>query len=429
MLSLGPLLLAVSVTFHGVIGQSAPPGAEPLRFTGVLSLCEGPDGRLFFIGDDSALYEIRDGEVVPTHLQTQGVVLRWDGRRLLSLGHSAAWEVDLATQKLRPLIAKCHHRLDVAAVVPAAEKHPFARFGSFVTYDQERKSLVGLDEKGDETGPVFPLPKRRNDAPIVGLGFLPGCEDLVCVSYYPDLRTYRFRADGAQVTECGWPMNAGFGTLVRSGGALYRAGTSALVRLEDNLAKARDNVIRIGCESQLRGFARQGERAYVATSQGLYVQAKGETDFRRRLGGIRPLTALTVHRRRICFSMGGAVRWMWLDEDETGAFGSSDDLAFRVNRTWTNPPVDLAGADEGLLVAAGKYGKWRLDGAAWTRLSELPCERVAASVPADVMREVRAAEVPGGIEPGKMALEGKWLVVEDRRNFRLVRFLVKGRKR
>ena len=45
----GALLLAVSVQFHGVIGQSARPDEEPLTFTGVTCLTEGPEGRGYIL--------------------------------------------------------------------------------------------------------------------------------------------------------------------------------------------------------------------------------------------------------------------------------------------------------------------------------------------------------------------------------------------
>ena len=431
---LGAFIVALSVSFHGIMGQSARPDEKPLSFTGVTCLTDGPDGRVFFGGDDGLLYEVKAGRPIGTGVRMQGSALHWDGRVLRALGGDDVWEVDPMTFRFRNVVKAQNRRFDLAAIIPSDPSHPFARYGRYITYDAGRDALVALDDAGRETGVPFPLAARKKKSILCGLGFLP-CGDLVAVSYYPDLRLYRYRADGTQMTGCGWPVNRGFGYFRTSGGETYHAGTARLVRLSDNMAGARDNVLQAGAEGSLRGYARQGTREFLATSQGLYFRDAGEETFRRRFGGIRPLSALAVNGKFVYMSMGGCVRRMYLDEDETGTFNLSDESYLRVNGEWTLRPLDFRPDGENLRVAAGAGGEWLFAAIPppgnntvrrfWTCLSKIPCERVAEPLPDELVRLVRAANVPGGIVPGKMAREGKWLIVEDRRNFRLLRFKIK----
>lgn len=435
---IGSLVLAVSVQFHGVMGQSARPDEKPLTFTGVTCLTEGPAGRVFFGGDDGRLYEVREGRPVDTGRKMPGSVLHWDGCVFRALGANDVWEIDPETLAFRHVLGTPKRRFDLAAVVPSDPKHPFARFGRYVTYDKARDALVALDDAGQETGVPFALAPRLKKSEICGLGFLPG-GDLVAVSYYPDLRLYRYRADGTQVVGKGWPANRGFGSVRTSGGEAYHAGLDSLVRLADNLAGARENVYRVASGSAVRGYARQGDVEYLATPQGLYVRCAGEDEFRRRFGGIGRLTALAVNGHYVYFSMGGTVRRMWLDADETGTFDLSDETYLRVNGSWTLKPLDFRNDGENLRVAAGAGGEWlfrtfpppghNTAKRYWTCLSEKPCESVSPSGErAKLLKLMAGVSVPGGFEAGKVARDGRWIVAEDTKNFRLVRFRIDGWK-
>jgi len=434
------LLLAASLQFHGVMGQSAAKGEAPLEFTGVSFLSEGPCGRVFFGGDDGKLYELKDGEIIRTGVRMQGRFLDWDGKTVRALGQHDVWEVDPATLAFKHVIRTRDFRFDLAAVVPDDPVHPFTAKGKYVTYDKKRDALLVLDEKGAERGGLFPLPERLSKSEIISLGFLPDSGDLVAVSYYPDLRIYRFTAEGTQVTGHGWPARRGFGFFRKSGGELYHCGTPTLVRMEENLAGAQGNVFRVGKEHFTCGYAKQGDREYIGTSQGLYVKEPGETEFRKRLGGIRPLTALAVNGKYVYMSMGGTIRWMYLDEDEKGPFASSDDHIFRVNGGWTEKPYDLIPDGDNLLVAAGKLGTWRFkpflppayafNRKHWEQVSTNVCTELSVGKPScELLGFLSSAEVPDGLEPGKIASQGKWLVVEDRKNFRLVRFRIDADKK
>lgn len=429
------IFLAASIQFHGVMGQSAAKEEAPLEFTGVSFVANGPDERAFFGGDDGKLYELKDGTIVRTGVRMQGSFLDWDGKTLRAIGQHDVWEVDPATLAFKHVIGTPNFRFDLAALVPDDPAHPFAAKGKYVTYDKKRDALIALDEKGAERGELFPLPERREKSEIVGLGFLPVSGDLVASSYYPDLHIYRFKADGTQVMGHGWPVRRGFGFFRRSGGELYHCDMPTVLRMEENLAGARGNVFCVGRERFTRGYAKQGNREYIGTSQGLYVKEPGETEFRKRLGGIRPLTALAINGKYVYLSMGGTIRWMYLDEDETGPFASSDDHILRVNGGWTEKPYDLAPDGENVLVAAGKLGVWRfkpfLPAAYvfnlkhWEQVSTNRCSELSGGKPSqELMNLLVSAKVPGGLEPGKVACQGKWLVVEDRKNFRLVRFKV-----
>jgi hypothetical protein len=425
---------AATVRFHGVMGQSAAADEPPLGFTGVTCLSDGPDGRVFFGGDDGLLYEIRNGRPVATGARMPGNFLHWDGKTFRALGANDVWEIDPKTLAFRHVVGTAKHRFDFAAVVPSDPKHPFAKFGRYVTYDAKRDALVALDDRGEETGVPFALAPRLQNAPVCGLGFLAN-GDLAVVSYYPDLRIYRYRADGTQFVGRGWPVNRGFGAVRLFGGEAYHVGREELVRLTDNMASIRRAGIRVGAEGRLMGYAKQGTREFVATSQGLYFRDAGEDEFRRRFGGIRPLSALAANGRYVYLSMGGTVRRMMLDADETTGFDLSDDGIFRVNGSWTLQPLDFRVDGENLLVAAGAGGEWlfkcfppKANETAkryWEQVSKEPCEAVnPPSVREKLLKAVSGVDVPGGFAPGKIARTGRWIVAEDPPRHRLLRFRI-----
>ena len=223
MFATGLFVLAATLQFNGIMGQSAVPGDPPLTFTGVRALTEGPGGRLLLTGDDGVLYALVDGEVVSLGVRVPAAHLAWDGRTLWALGSDAVWTVDeecpgcFAAHKAFDVPGL---RFDQAAVRPELADHPFAGKGKFFRWDRGRNVLVAHDAAGRECGTVFAFPRRKGDSALVALGFLPGTEDLVASSYYPDVRLYRFRVDGSQVTGNG-SANRGYVLLRRFKGRLY----------------------------------------------------------------------------------------------------------------------------------------------------------------------------------------------------------------
>lgn len=436
------IICAVSLQFHGVIGQSAASGEEPLAFTGVRSLCKGPEGRIFFIGDDAGFYEIRKGRPVRVGKAT-GEFLDWDGRTLRALGHyTGVHEIDPKMCGFRR-VAGYQPEVDWsrAAVLPAEPGHPFADKGMFFLWDSKTDGIYALDANGKNRRDLFPAPARndirgqRNPGAcrIEGLGFLPGTGDLLVATYWPDCKIHRMRPDGGEVVGNGWPVGHGFGFIRRSADGVFHGGTGSLLGLSDHMVGRKG--LQAGNESFLDGYARQDDLEFVGTSQGLYVRGTGETAFRRRFGGIRKLSALAVNGKYVFLSMGEKIRWMYLDGDEYEPFASSDELTLRIanGSNWSDRILDLAPDGAGWLkVATGKAGRWRFRHVPpveyvnhrklWILESKEPCEKVATPPSDELLDALKAQDVPGGMEIGKIAHQGRWLVVEDVKNRRLLRF-------
>ena len=437
--ALAGILAGAMLEFHGVIGQSAAPGELPLAFTGVSSIIELPGERVLFIGDDGGLYEIVDGRPVFTGKPAHGGWLDFDGVTLRSFGrYSGVWEIDPLTLDARRVAAPSRVRWDLAGVRPETGPQPFAGRCKFVTWDPGADTMEAYDGQGACLGALMPMPERKGTRRVEGFGFLPGSGDLMMLSYWPDMRIRRFRADGSEVIGKGWPVRRGMGSLRGSGGRIFHCGPGSILPLSDSM-EAAQRPITVGREQLLTGYARQGSREYIGTSQGLYVRAPGKSGFNRRLGGIRKLTALAVCDGKVFMSMGEKIRWMYLDGDEHEPFGSSDALEMRIanGKNWTDRILDIAPEGPGTLrVAAGNAGRWRftltppLDYARhreyWTLESKERCERVAdePSTSPELAAVLDSADVPGGCNPGKVASDGEWLVVEDMRNYRLLRFRV-----
>ena len=429
------IIAAVALSFHGVIGQSACEGEAPLAFTGVKSLVGLPGERIVFIGDDGMLYEIRAGRPVSTGRKAAGSRLDYDGKSLRSLGlYSGVWEIDTETFESRRTISQSGVRWDIAGVRQEKTGHPFSDKCKFVTWDRSRDAMIAYDGSGAALGDLFPLPPRKGSGRIEGFGFLPDTGDLLVATYWPDSRICRFRGDGSQFVGNGWPIRRGIGFLCSDGGRLWHCGTEFLLSLKDNMSAPR--MYSVGSESELVGYARQGDLEFIGASQGLYVRNPGEKSFSRRLGGIGRLTALAINDGFVFMSMGEKIRWMYLDGDENEPFASSDRLELRIGNgaNWKDRIVDLASDGDGWLkVAAGAAGCWRFRHEPpleyvnhrkfWTRISSERCESVSMKKPSAKLVELLAStSVPGGFEAGKIAMQGRWIVVEDIRNHRLLRF-------
>lgn len=430
-----PFLLAVALQFHGVIGQSASKGEEQLAFTGVRSIIELPGERVLFIGDDGRLYEIVDGRIRFTGRMVKGDFLDFDGIALRSLGRcSGVWEIDLETLEPRRTVVAGGVRWDIAGVRPDGAEHPFAGRCKYVTWDPLGDRMVAYDSCGRDMGTLMEIPSRKESSRVEGFGFLSGIGDLLMVTYWPDVRILRFRPDGSQVVGNGWPISRGFGYLRTSGGKTFHCGTSSIMPIADNMTYPKE--MKVGHESILTGYAKQGGREFIGTSQGLYVKERGETSYNRRLGGIGRLTALAVGGGFVFMSMGEKIRWMYLDGDGFEPFQSPDSLVMRIDngRNWKDRIVDMvSGGDGWLKVAAGNAGRWRfrmtppLDYAnhriQWILESEKPCVTVQTeNLPAKLRPLLASADVPSGLEAGKIATDGRWVIVEDFLNHRLLRF-------
>ena len=432
----GSLLLAASILFHGVMGQSAPYDAPPLGFTGLYAMADGPQGRVFALGDDARLYEIRDGAPFDLGCPAKGFRLDWDGKTLRSFSFHDVWEFDFTVDGVsqRHALGRGDRRFDLCAVLPEGRpKHPFAGKGKFFFYDKGRDAIIACDAKADELSELFRLPARTGDADITGIAFLPLEGDLLVASGYPDLRIYRFGADGRAVDSPGWPVRRGSGHFARFGDRLFHC-SGTIAEIDGNPLASRRRALDIGPCVKPAGFATDGMRDYVATSLGLLVRDPGESAFRRRLGGIGRLTALAASGPWVWMSMGGTIRWMYLDNGPDDPFVSSDDDRLRFD--WTHPPLGIVPAKDGetLLVDGGEGGCWRFDpfpdesaksAGYWTRLGDGATDAAVGLSPSkELLDRLSAVDVPGGFEVGKMAVSGKWLVVEDTLNHRLLRFLV-----
>lgn len=436
-MTVGLACFATAIFFHGIIGQSAGVGECPLSFTGVQSIVELPCGRVVFAGDDGGLYEVLEGRPVYTGKAMHGTFLDFDGKVLRSLGrHAGVWEIDLTTFDSKCLIHPGRVRWDLAGVRPEMSGQPVDGRGKYVTWDPLRDKLIAYDRQGNESGVLFDLPPRRGNCRIEGLGFLPGSGDLLMVTYWPDLQICRFHTDGSLLTGNGWPVRRGFGFLRQSGGRIFHCGTGSLLPLADNMTYQKGIVV--GSESVLTGYARQGEWEYIGTSQGLYVKEPGEVGFNRRLGGIAPLSALVLNDGYIFMSMGEKIRWMRLDGDEFEPFCSSDSLSMRINngKNWKDRIVGLDADGPGWLkVATGDAGRWRFrpnpppeyvnQRKFWMCESMDRCESVSSRRPSKkLLHLIETSKTPGGMKVGKVATDGKWLIAEDLKNHRLVRYRI-----
>ena len=436
-----PMLLAVSVTLHGVIGQSAFDGEAPLAFTGVRSLTGLPGERIVFIGDDGLIYTVRAGRPVSTGQPAKGTRLDFDGKTLRSLGvHHGVWEIDTETFVSRQTVKPTGVRWDLAGVRPETPNHPFTMKCKFVTWDPRRDKMIAYDESGAEKGELFALPERKGNCRIECFGFLPDTGDLAMVTYWPDLQIQRFAPNGTVVIGDGWPVRRGFGFLCPSDGKLWHCGTDSVVAVADNMTGPRP--VKLPPESELNGIARQNGSVFLGTSQGLYVKEPGSATFSKRLGGIGRLTALAINDGYIFLSAGEKIRWMYLDGDENEPFASSDRLVMRIanGTNWKDRILDIAPDGKGWLkVATGDAGLWRFryetpaehvnERKMWLPLSADPTERASSRKPSEkLLKMLAAASDSRGIEVGKVAASGRWIVAEDVKNHRLLRFRVESKR-
>lgn len=107
---------------------------------------------------------------------------------------------------------------------------------------------------------------------------------------------------------------------------------------------------------------------------------------------------------------------------------------------WKDRILDIAPDGKGWLkVATGDAGLWRFRYEApaehvnerklWLPLSTEPAERVSSRRPSEKLLKMLAAVSDSrGIEIGKVAASGRWLIAEDVKNHRLLRFRMESKQ-
>lgn len=428
--------MAAAVQFHGVIGQSAGAGEEPVKFCGVRAVSEGPGGKVYAAADDGMLYELRGGKAHGTGKKAPGVALHWDGETMRAMGHNDTWEMDGETLEFRHVAGDGRRRFDAMAVTLAGGSGEWGKRGKFIGWDAKTDAVVVMDGRGKNAREIFRLPKRKEGAAVTGLGLMGG--DLLAATYYPDLRIYRFRADGTQVEDKGWPMNRGSGSLRWTGRELLHCGTagkSTVMQDCANLRTERSFAAGSGCAAT--GYGAEGDWEYLGTRQGIYCRKKGDGKFRRRIGGMPKLTGLAVDGKRVYFTDGGVMRWAWLDEEGDGEIASGDGQHLRVNGGWTVKITGLRRMGGGTFaVETEKDGWWKFTAHPaggkehprhyWERVEGKP--QAEEEDRGELSRLLEGAEAPGGFEAGLATRQGKWIVAEDPARRRLVRFKIKSEK-
>ncbi|MDD4018542.1 MAG: hypothetical protein PHV28_11430 [Kiritimatiellae bacterium] len=359
-----PLILAAAFEFTGILGQSAAPSADPVGFLGAMAVTDGPDGRIWLIGDDNGLYSIIKDALSPRHCTAPSSCqsLFNDGRRLWIVGGGGegVWPVDISAAG-KPKIGGCiapEVSMRGGTARPEKPCHPFASKGKFFALDQNRKTIVGLDEGGRKVADIAPFPCLSRPSPTEGLGFLPETGQLVAVTGYPDARIYRFNPDGHRDDTCGWPVFRGYGSLLLRSGELYHLYGKEVIRLKKNYTETGVERLDIGPEDSTRGYAidRTTGYRYVASYQGLKFAKPGEDGFPHRIGGMaKALTTLALDHGAVLFSAGGErIRQLWLDDAADTPFSSDDSLANIYS--WTDAPTSLSPFGTRYFASVGRIG-------------------------------------------------------------------------
>lgn len=263
-----------------VIGQSQPPGEEPVPWTGCAWVSEDgagnvymPEGWMVRAGTTEAVKGARPCDAIPPNTDP----------------------------------AKCRPPMSCTAGW-------VAEWESF-SLDRKAQVVRGVRRDNGEERVVFAYGKMlEQSAKVASVGVLAETGDLLLGTTYPDDKVYRFSPDGKEVRNVLWPTSAAAERFGYADGRTW-ALSSGAVSLETRPGVKRTEIGR--GEHQVLAIVGSAKRGYwLATTQGaLFFDPAELRHAARRVGGIGAATALGLNGDgRLVIASGYRAFGAWLGD-------------------------------------------------------------------------------------------------------------------
>ena len=362
------------IQFSGVLGQSQPPETPPLPTVG--------GGGVARIGDHLWLASgpmlwgfawqnggwINDRQVVipaPVRLS-----LRDDGERIFVADYTdKIYAFDPRKQgaaAMQPLGA-IPRSARAWAVAPVGLEKGFAGQNKIFVLNGDAVTTIKAD--GTDGGTVLGLARPEKATwPYVSLAVEPTTGDLLVGSYYPDIKVYRFGADGQQIVTDGWPRNAFAQEIVNVPGQnqawalMAGGGAKALPAVAKGIAPE----IAPFWSYHIFGLTTDPNGGYwISSLQGVSGFDKNGAPLKTRLGGMAGVRSLAIATDgTVIATLEGGQRLvrLGLDDEPNAILTSNGNEPWRVAGGYKDKASGLIWSGEQALVLDETAGAlWKFD--------------------------------------------------------------------
>ena len=198
---------APSLRLSGTLAQNAENGTgfRTLDSAGITN--DPATGNLLILNGGNLYEQGKDGsrKMILKLVNTPGALCN-DGKNVFIKSNQVVTRIGKVGnewKKLHQFFLKKPYRY--ITIADAGTSAGFAAKGKIFALDGRDVHAFSID--GKPLGIVLTLPELLNKCPYTTLAILPGSGDLLAASYYPDLKFYRFQADGTEFKKDGWPIS------------------------------------------------------------------------------------------------------------------------------------------------------------------------------------------------------------------------------
>lgn len=352
---------APTLRLSGTLAQNAENGTgfRTLNSAGITN--DPENGNLLILNEGNLYEQDKDGsrKMVLKLVNTPGALFN-DGKNVFIKSNQVVTRIGKVGNKWKKLhqffLKKPYRHI---AIADAGTSAGFAAKGKIFALDGRDVHAFSID--GKALGVVLTLPELLNKCPYTTLAILPGSGDLLAASYYPDLKFYRFQADGSEYKKDGWPISGWVTETAFAEGRIWgfhsaATGYSASVVKRNDLPKIGKN------DLYLTGIATDGKNGYyLNTSQGIKHYPVGSLEEAvERIGGSGTVKTLALNGSQIVVSLGNRLYALKLDDACDSPLSSQGNEPWRVGNGWSGESDGIAADGNAFLVYDRKGGiLWR----------------------------------------------------------------------
>ena len=276
--------------------------------------------------------------------------LRSDGKSIFIVSRKSVVRLEKKNGKW-----KKHHLFSTnkkyryLALADADTHSGFAATGKIFALDEGK--IIAFDINGKELGKVLTLPDLLNKCPYTTIAIMPDSGDLLAASYYPNLKFYRFKADGTEYKKDGWPIGGWVTGTTFFEGKVW--GYFSMATAYPNSVVNRANLPAVGGQDlYITGIASDGKNGYyLNTSLGIkHYPAWNTSEAVSRIGGSGNVKALAMREGRILVSTGNQLYMLMLDDMPDSPLIGNGSEYWRVGKTWNSSSPWIASDKDGYLV-------------------------------------------------------------------------------
>ncbi len=381
--------VAAELKFSGILGQSQPESAPPLRQTSVRSSVNAPDGTVLFSNDDG-VYALNTKSRIAKKVNELNGILLTDGRKVFLRRNTIIYQLEsqpngMYKAKRFTDLRRGYNRV---GIVDVTNTQRFGKLLKFFAYDAKNKQVFGWDNAGKELGVILNLADFNSKGRVLDVAVLPEHGYMVVSTEYPDLHVYRFDQNGKNVPGGIWPQRVPANYLALNKHRLWACYANARP-LENTISGDKPLVLGDHNDTYVYSVSSSGDDGYfLACSQGLkYYNLTRPKQCDYRIGGINNQMALALANGLIIGIRGNGIICLNLDDLPDSPLLNTGNEPWRVGGNWSSIGIATAADGQTFLILDSKLNTaWRFNPAItkWNDKSRIVNLKLKLTNPTDI---------------------------------------------